>query len=104
MECDEKKQPRLHIHLGGVIILIILALILFKVDIKNKIESPQFQKNITYISDKAKEFWGNITNPLKEKIGNSFIDITNKQLEKIQEDVTENVLKIKETKSFNYYE
>lgn len=99
MEGEEKKQSRLHVSLGGLVILIILALILFKVDIKNKVESPQFQKNITYITDKAKEAWGNLTNPLREKLGESFTDITNKQLEKLQTSVTENVLKINETKT-----
>jgi len=53
---EEKKTSRLHINIGGLIILIILALILFKVDIKSKIQSPQFQKNITYITDQIKGF------------------------------------------------
>ena len=43
---DDERKPRLHIHTGGIIILIIILLVLFKVDIKSKINSPQFQKNV----------------------------------------------------------
>ena len=92
---DDERKPRLHIHLGGLIILIIIALILFKVDIKSKIDSPQFQKNYTYISEQIKTFWKKyISGPLKEKTGDMFVDFTNKGIEKIQENFTQNILKV----------
>jgi hypothetical protein len=91
---DDEKKSRLHIHLGGLIILVIIALVLFKVDIKSKIQSPQFQKNILYIEEQATDFWQNyILSPLKAKTGNLFINFTNKGLEKIQTNFAENVLK-----------
>jgi hypothetical protein len=90
---DDERKPRLHIHLGGFIILIIIALILFKVDIKSKINSPQFQKNYTYIETNIKVFWQkNISGPLKSKLGGVFVDFTNKELEKLQENFSQNVL------------
>ncbi|MFA6251609.1 MAG: hypothetical protein WC603_03220 [Candidatus Paceibacterota bacterium] len=91
---EDERKSRLHIHLGGVIILIIIALILFKVDLKSKIESPQFQKNYTYITEQAKIFWQNyILNPLKAKTGTLFIDLTNKGLKQMQDNFSNNVLK-----------
>lgn len=91
---DDERKSRLHIHLGGVIILIIIALILFKVDLRSKIESPQFQKNLSYIEEQAKTFWLNyILNPLKTKTGGLFIDITNKGIKQMQDNFSKNVLK-----------
>jgi hypothetical protein len=91
---DDERKPRLHIHTGGLIILIIIILILFKVDIKSKIQSPQFQENYTYITEEIKFFWNKyISIPLKSKAGDLFIKVTNTQLEKIQNNFSENVLK-----------
>jgi hypothetical protein len=91
---DDERKPRLHIHTGGLIILIIILLILFKVDIGAKINNPQFQKNINYIEEQAKAIWQDyIVSPIKSKTGDLFIDFTNKSLEKIQTNFTENVLK-----------
>jgi len=94
MDNDERK-PRLHIHTGGLIILVIIILILFRVDIKSKIKSPQFQKNITYIEETVKNFWYKyILNPLQTKGGKMFKDITNKEVEKLQNNFNKNVFKI----------
>lgn len=90
---EEKKKSRLHINIGGLIVLIILALLLFKVDLKSKIQSPQFQKNITYITDQIKGFYTNISDKIKTATGDMFIDVTNKGLEKIQTNFSENILK-----------
>jgi len=91
---EDERKSRLHIHLGGIIILIIIALILFKVDIKSKIQSPQFQKNYTYITEQAKTFWQKyILNPLKAKTGTLFIDLTNKGIKQMQDNFSQNILK-----------
>ena len=67
---DDERKPRLHLNVGGLIILIIILLILFKVDIKSKIQSPQFQKNINYIETQVKDFWQTyIISPLNTKTG-----------------------------------
>jgi hypothetical protein len=53
MSDDGEKKPRLHIHTGGLIIILIIILILLKVDIKSKIKSQRFQENITFIKEQA---------------------------------------------------
>ena len=81
---NESKKPRIQIRLGGLIILIILALILFKVDIKNKIESEQFQKNISYIEDKFSKLWKNfIILPLQTKATGWLMDVSKEGVENI---------------------
>jgi hypothetical protein len=95
---DDERKSRLHIHLGGLIILIIIFLILFKVDIKSKIQSPQFQENITYIEDQSINIWTNyILNPIKSKMGDAFINATNQGIKQLQDNFTKNVLKIDPT-------
>jgi hypothetical protein len=95
---DDERKSRLHIHLGGLVILIIIFLILFKVDIKSKIQSPQFQENLSYITDQANIFWQNyILNPIKSKIGDAFINATNQGIKQFQDNFTKNVLKIDPT-------
>ena len=92
---DDERKPRLHIHFGGLIILVIILLILFKVDIKSKIKSPQFQKNITYIEDTVKGFYTKyLVEPFKTKAGDVFKDVTNKEVKKIQDNFSSNILKI----------
>jgi len=99
---DDERKSRTHIHLGGIIILIIIVLILFKVDIKSKIESPELQKNITYIETQAKDFWQEyIVSPAKTKAGEVFIDATNKGLSEVQNNFTKNVLKEDQTTNTN---
>ena len=95
---DDERKSRLHIHTGGLIILIIILLILFKVDIVSKINNPQFQKNITYIGDQAKTIWQDyIVFPIKSKTGDWLINTTknniNSSLEKVQNGFVNNVLK-----------
>lgn len=91
---DGERKSRLHIHLGGLVILILFTLILFKVDIKSKINSPQFQENYTYIEESIKSFWQKyISGPIKERSSDFFVDFTNTQLDKIQSNFTKNVLK-----------
>jgi predicted Holliday junction resolvase-like endonuclease len=95
---DDERKSRLHIHLGGLIILIIIVLILFKVDIVSKVQSRQFQKNVTYVEEQAKTFWQNtIWNPIKTKLGNWFVETTNTEIKKIQDNFTKNILKTTDT-------
>lgn len=95
---DDERKPRLHIHTGGLIILVIILLILFKVDIKSKIKSEQFQKNISYVEEQVKTLWQKyVMSPLKSKTGEVFIDVTNKGVKQIQDNVTNNLLKTSET-------
>jgi hypothetical protein len=91
---DDERKPRIHIHTGGLIIFIIIILILFKVDIFSKITSPQFQKNVTYIKTSANDLYIKyILNPFKIKANDLFINATNKEVQKIQNNFTNNVLK-----------
>lgn len=90
---EEKKKPRLQINMGGLIIIIIIALILFKVDIKSKIKSEQFQKNITYVEDTIKGFYKDISEKIKDKTGTALVNFTGNQLEKMQTNFSENILK-----------
>lgn len=100
---NEKNKPRMHVHLGGFVILIILALILFKVDIKSKIESEQFQKNLSYVTDKAGELWKKyISDPLKSKTGDFVKDLANQGIDKIQESVNEKTDSLLDTKNIKY--
>lgn len=95
---DDERKSRLHIHTGGLIILIIILLILFRVDIKSKIKSPQFQENVSYIGEQAKALWQKyILNPIKLKVGDFFIDATNKGVKEMQDNFTKNILKTTDT-------
>lgn len=82
---EENKKGGLHVHLGGLIIIIIIILILFKVDLKEKIQSPQFQKNITYIENFFKNIWNN---NIKGKVNDAKKDLTknlvNSGIEEVQ--------------------
>jgi hypothetical protein len=94
---DDERKPRLHVHIGGLIILIIIFLIVFKVDIKSKINSPMFQKNYTYIETQIKTFWQKyVSIPLKTKAGDLFKDLTDKGIKKLQDNVSKNLLKTPE--------
>ena len=92
---EDERKPRFQIHTGGLIIFIIILLILFKIDIVSTIKSTQFQKNVTYIKTESKNIWENyIVNPIKSKVFGAFIDTTNKELKKIQDNLSTKVLKI----------
>jgi len=91
---SDERKPRLHIHTGGIIILIIILLILFKVDIRSKIDSPQFQKNLTYLEAAVTNFYKkNISDPLRIKAKDFFIKKTNESIQKWQEGVSNNIFK-----------
>lgn len=91
---DDERKPRLHIHTGGLILFIIIILILFKVDIKSKIQSPQFQKNIAYIEEKAQDIWNNyIVGPIKTKIVDFLKTSADKEIEKLQNNISNNLFK-----------
>ena len=99
---DDERKSRLHIHLGGLIIFVIILLILFKVDIKSKITSPQFQENFSYIEGQVNIFWQKyILTPVKSKVGELFIDATNKGVKQIQDNFTQNVLNTTNTTKTN---
>jgi len=53
----QKPRSNIHIHIGGAIIIIIILFVLFKVNIKSFIDSPQFQGNVNYIEQKGQDFW-----------------------------------------------
>lgn len=92
MEHDERK-PRLHIHLGGLVVLIIITLILFKVDIRSKIQSPQFQSNLSYIIEQTKTIWQKyIVEPIRSKTKDAFINFANQKIEEVQNDFAKDVL------------
>lgn len=92
---DDERKPRLHVHFGGLIILAIILLILFKVDIKDKIKSPQFQKNVTYIEDTVKGLYTKyLVEPFKTKAVDLFKSTTDKELKRIQTNFADNILKI----------
>ena len=94
---EEKRRPRLQIRLGGLVILIIIGIVLFKVDLKDKIQSEQFQDNIAFVKEKTTDFWEKITNPIKEKISDEVEDYTEEKLEEFQDNFKENILKLKDT-------
>jgi hypothetical protein len=88
MSDEEKPKSNIHINLGGLVVIIIIVLILFKVDIKSKINSPQFQKNITYIEDFFKGIWedkikGNFEKGIKDFSDN----LVNTGIEEVQDTV-----------------
>lgn len=97
---NESKKPRIQIRLGGLVIIIILGLILFKVDIKDKIESEQFQKNINYVTEKIQDFWKKyIVDPFKSKTGDLVKDLANQGLNQIQKSVDEKAGDLLDTKN-----
>jgi len=93
---EEKRRPRLQIRLGGLVILIIIGIVLFKVDLKDKIQSEQLEENIAFVKEKADDFWDKITRPIKEKISDEVEEYTEEQLEKMQENFKENILKLED--------
>jgi hypothetical protein len=83
---DDGHKSGLHVHLGGLVIVIIIILILFKVDIKEKVQSPQFQKNIAYVEQLAKNAWDKyLKKPLTNGWNSMFNNLVDKGVEKIKE-------------------
>jgi len=95
---EENKEKRgLHIHLGWSIIFIIIIIILFRIDIKDKVNSPQFQKNITYyIEDFFKDLWNNNVKSFYEKeIYNLSKNLINTGIETVQDGVDQKLDEMK---------
>ena len=79
---DDERRPRIHVHTGGLIILIIVLLILFKVDLPSKIKSAQFQENIKFIQTQTTQFWNDyIVFPMKSKTGEWLANTANKTID-----------------------
>ncbi len=91
---ERRRGPRLQIRLGGLVVLVIVALVLFKVDLKEKIQSEKFQQNIEYVKGYVSDFWEKITRPIREKIGDKVEEYTEDQLGKIQEGIKKGVLNL----------
>ncbi len=82
---DHKYPSRLHIHLGGLIIIIIIILILFKVDIRSTINSPRFQNNVNYIEQQGENIWNKyLKKPLTSGWNGLFNNLLNKGIEQIK--------------------
>ena len=81
---DSDHKSGLHIHIGGLIIFIILILILFKVDIKSVVKSPQFQENVSYLKEQSLNIWDKyLAKPIKDgwnSLFNTLIDKGAQQL------------------------
>lgn len=91
---EKRRGPRLQIRLGGLMVLVIIALVFFKVDIKEKIQSERFQQNIECVKGYVSDFWEKITRPIRKKIGDRVEEYTEDQLDKIQEGIKKNVLNL----------
>ncbi len=84
---DNEHRSRLHIHLGGLFVLIIIFLLLFKVDIPSAINSPRFQKNISYIKYQSVNIWDNyLSKPLTNSWDKLFNSLVDKGINKIKKD------------------
>lgn len=93
---ENKEKKGLHIHLGWSIIFIIIIIILFRIDIKDKVNSPQFQKNITYIEDFFKDLWDNNVKSFYEKeISNLSKNLINTGIETVQDGVDQKLDEMK---------
>lgn len=101
---NQNNQPRIKISLGGFVVLIILALILFKVDIKDKVESPQFKKNLSYVTNQIKDLWLEyVIKPIKSKTGEVMVDMVKKGFEEAQKNMGSSSLNIEDIeKKINY--
>ena len=94
MDHDERKS-RLHIHIGGLIIFIIIVFLLFKIDILSQIKSEQFQKNLTYIKNSVSDFWQkDIMGPITSKASSLIINTTKNQIDKVQSNLSNNLFKV----------
>jgi hypothetical protein len=85
---EEKKDSGLHIHLGGLVIVIIILLLIFKVDFKKNIDSPQFQKNVSYLEEKSKNIWDKyLSKPFVNTWNRIFSSIIDKGTEELKNSI-----------------
>lgn len=83
---EEKKNSGLHIHIGGLIIIIIIILLLFSTDLRSILDSPQLNKNITYLKEKSISIWNkNLADPINSRINKFFNGLIDKGAEGIKE-------------------
>lgn len=88
---DENKKSSVSIRWGSVILIVAIVFILFKIDIKDKIQSEQFQENISYIKEQAQNIWNKIVDITKSKASEVIINSANEGLDKIQNDIKKNI-------------
>jgi len=85
---EEGHHSRLHIHLGGLFIIIIILLILFKVNLKGVIKSPQFQENISYLEEQATNVWTKyLEKPLKSGLNSLTGNLVNQGVNQIKKSI-----------------
>lgn len=98
---EEDKKQHHHIHIGALILVIIFAYVVFKVNLQKAVNSPQFQSNVNYIEEKLNDFWKTISgkflnsdnfNPFKNfKVELNPLNVDQKAIEqKIQPDKINN--------------
>lgn len=92
---NDSHSSSVHIHIGGLILLIIITLILFKVNIRQAVHSPQFQSNISYIEEEGRyiyntyvikpleSMWKIISDQFPKGSGNSMTPPTNSNVFKL---------------------
>jgi hypothetical protein len=57
-ENQDNPNPHRGLFVWGLItILILVTILLFKVNLRSAINSPQFQNNVTYIEEKSENIW-----------------------------------------------
>ncbi len=83
---EEGKKSGLHIHFGGLIVIIIILLLLFRVDLKTVTNSPQFQKNVSFVKEQAVTVWDKY---LKEPLINGWNGLFNNLVDKGVEELKE---------------
>ncbi len=89
MDNNNNRPSRLHIHLGGLVIFIIIILMLFKVDLRSAISSPRFQQNISYVKEQSLNIWDKyLSNPLTKLWDSVYSNLVNKGIEQIKKEVS----------------
>jgi hypothetical protein len=84
------------ISFGWLIIFIIIILVLFRVDIKEKINSPILNKNIEYIENFFTDLWNNkIKQKFDEGINDISKNLVNTGIETVQDEMNEKLDEMK---------
>lgn len=84
------------INWGWLIIFIIIILVLFRVDIKEKINSPILNKNIEYIENFFTDLWNNkIKQKFDEGINDISKNLVNTGIETVQDEMNEKLDEMK---------